>query len=700
MPEPIDNSNYFIKSAEEVVMEHLSNDQFGVSELAEAMNMSRSSLLRKIKSATGLSASQFIRKIRLARGMELLRENELNVSEVSYQTGFGSVSYFVKCFREEYGYPPGEAASKKIEEMADDEVDPADPLQPNAADNQAVNSDKRLRPSTVVISALVVIVAVVISVLSIMKWNARKEVDKSIAVLPFKNQSADESNTYFVNGLMESTLGNLQKMSQLSVVSRTSSEKYRESNLSIPEIAEKLGVNYVLEGSGQKSGDRVLLRVQLIDAATDHQVWTAQYDRKVDDIFNLQNDIAKEIASAIRIIVTPEELEIIEKRPTNSLIAYDYYLQALEPFYSRSNEGLYLAIDLFERAIQEDEEFAIAYANIAVSYFYLDLFQEEKSYTDKINEFSDKALLYDSKSDISLISKALYYIHAKEFQLALPHLMKALEYNPNSTPVVKVLSDFYAFYVPNTEKYLEYALRATQLDRFGEDSVSTSYSYVHLSNALVQNGFFEEALDYIDLALKLHEANYFAPHLRIFVKYAKDKDVTRTIQSLVVEWEKDTSRLDILQDIGKMYLSTSNFDTAYYYFKKLVDVREAQSLDRYIEDNAMIALAYREMGHDEKAEELIQDFLLFCEQDQSIYRSIFFAFYYSYRNDIENGMVHFKKFAEQENYQFWFTLLSEDPLIQTLKEHHDFTPTMNAIVDRFWKNHKIIRTDLGAKGLL
>ena len=102
----------FINKAEAFILENISNEQFGVSELAETMNMSRSNLLRKIKKDTQLSASQFIRQVRLQKGMEMLKQNTMTVSEISYQVGFGSTSYFIKCFREYYGHPPGEVGKE------------------------------------------------------------------------------------------------------------------------------------------------------------------------------------------------------------------------------------------------------------------------------------------------------------------------------------------------------------------------------------------------------------------------------------------------------------------------------------------------------------------------------------------------------------------------------------------------------------
>ena len=108
------NQDSFIRQATALIEENLSDETFGVSELAEAMSMSRSNLLRKIKKQTGGSASQFIRQVRLQKGMEMLRESSMTVSEISYAVGFGSTSYFIKCFREHYGYPPGEASKMEI----------------------------------------------------------------------------------------------------------------------------------------------------------------------------------------------------------------------------------------------------------------------------------------------------------------------------------------------------------------------------------------------------------------------------------------------------------------------------------------------------------------------------------------------------------------------------------------------------------
>ncbi len=685
MSDPTVTQNEFLKRLTEVLEANISEEQFGVSELAGAMNMSRSNLLRKVRKFTNLSASQFIRQVRLKKGMEILQQSSHTVSEVSYQVGFGSPSYFIKCFREHYGYPPGEVGKRKT--AAEEEV---------TADSTGAVVTYWLPGAALLL--LIFVAAFFMMTRSLASTDI--ELDKSIAVLPFKNESNDSTNLYFINGLMESTLNNLQKVKDLRVISRTSVEKYRNSDLTIPEIAEALNVNYFVEGSGQKIGDQVLLNIQLIEASSDKHLWAAQYSREVVDIFALQNEIATKIAEAIEAIVTPSELEQIEKQPTDNLEAYDFYLQALVPFHARTKEGLEEAISLFGKAIDHDPQFALAYANIAVSYYFLDIFQSEKQYTEQINKHADKALLYDSKLPASLIAKALYYMNNKEYQLALPHLEKALEYNPNSSAVIQMLADFYANYVPNTAKYLEFALKGIQLNIAAGDSITRSYTYLHLSNALVQTGFIDEAIQYVNRSLDYNPQNFFAPHLKAFILYAKDGNFDRTKELLLHEWKKDTTRLDILQDIAKIFYLEEQFDSAFFYFEEFVEAREAKGLDIFVQENAKIGLLYKQMGLVEEAAEFFSTFSEFCEKDQSIYKSANLATKYAYEGKIDQAIEQLKVFSDADNYQFWFLSMEKDPLFKPLKNHPEFDGIMQKIKDRFWENQAQLRESLEEKGLL
>lgn len=688
----------FIEQVEAAILENISNEQFGVSELADLMNMSRSSLLRKIKKQTQLSASQFIRQVRLQKGMELLEETELTVSEISYQVGFGNNSYFIKCFREYYGYSPGETRKNGFEEAAISEN--------NEAEDKGNAQKSFLKQHRL---HLLVTIFLILGLAAFLIFQNRAPVSekvdsyktKSIAVLPFKNMSSDSTNLYFVNGLMEASLNNLQKIKDLRVISRTSVEQYRNADKTVKEIAEELNVNYLVEGSGQRVGDQVLLNIQLIDASNDTPVWAEQYNHKVVDIFSLEKAVAKKITDAIQAKVTPAELERIEKKPTENLIAYDYYLKALEPFQTETKEGLEAAIPLFEKAIEQDPHFALAYSKIAIAYYYLDIYQVEKHYTDVINYNADKALLYDPKSAESLIAKALYYMDINEFQYAIPHLEKALEYNPNSSAVVNMLSSLYANVIPNTAKSLEYALKGVQLDIAANDSIGKSYIYLNLSNAFIQNGFTEEALKYIDLSLNYNPQNYYAPYLKIYIQYAKHQNLDKTRKLLVREWKKDTTRLDIMQEVAKLYYFQEAYDSAFYYYKKFVKIKEENGLNIYPQENLKIGMVYDKMGMQDRADDFYKAYADYCESDQSIYQPASLAMKYLHEKRPDLAIEQLKLFAAKNNYQYWILLfLEKDPLIKSLKNHPEYDEVIQKIKDRFWENNRQLKKSLKEKGLI
>ena len=314
-----------------------------------------------------------------------------------------------------------------------------------------------------VIIGILLVIVVVLLFPTIFQKNEKETVpigvEKSLAVLPFKNESSDTTNVYFINGLMESILTNLQNIKDLRVVSRTSAEKYRNSSKSISEIREELDVSYFIEGSGQKIGDRILLNIQLIDAGQDKHLWAKQFNGGGQDIFEFQTEVAKNVADEIQVVITPEVAARISKAPTEDLVAYDYFLKGLDLLYKRTNESLEASISWFERAIDRDQEFTRAYAATAMAYYYLDTYQTEKKHLAQLNHYAEQAMLLDAQLPQSLIAKALYYMANSDYLRAVDFFEKALEYNPNADLVYPFLVELYANYLPDTEKYLEYALR-------------------------------------------------------------------------------------------------------------------------------------------------------------------------------------------------------------------------------------------------
>lgn len=193
----------------------------------------------------------------------------------------------------------------------------------------------------------------------------------SIAVLPFVNLSGDPANEYFSDGITDDIITHLSKLADLKVISRTSIMRYKGSDKSLRQIAEELGVATIVEGGVQRSDDRVRINVQLIDAASDQNLWAEQYNRSLTDVFEIQTDVALQIASAFQARLSPEERGRVERKPTESLEAYNLYLQGRFFWNKRTPEGLRTAIDYFEQAIEFDPDYALAWVGLADSHAIL-----------------------------------------------------------------------------------------------------------------------------------------------------------------------------------------------------------------------------------------------------------------------------------------------------------------------------------------
>ena len=668
------------------INEHLAEEQFGVSELAGAMNMSRSNLLRKVKKATNLSVSQLISQVRLQRAMELLRTTSLTVSEVSHRVGFNSTSYFIKCFREYYGYPPGEAGKRSAEQTVPVAAPPV----------------KQTRMYWMAGALIVVAVTLASIWFFTNRTSAEKTlVEKSIVVLPFKNDSADSTNVYLINGLMEATLNNLQKIKDLNVLSRTSAEKCRNSNKAIPEIAKELNANYFVEGSGQKMGDRIVLTIQLIDGTTDRHLWSKQYRREANDIFALQQEIANDIAAEIQAVITPAEKNRIEKIPTQNLEAYDAFLKGLDLLRRNGEPNLQQALVHFDEAIAHDNTFALAYACAGMACYYLDLFKAEKKYVDALDNYADKALLYDPTLGEALTAKAMYFLVQKEYTQALPYLEKGLAYNPNSTQLIGLLADYYANYMPNTGKYLEYALRGTRLGAEGTDSVEISYFHLRLGNALIQTGFVDESLKQFDLALTFYPENAYARYIRAFALYAKTGDLKQTRALLVKEFNKDTTRFDILQDIGKVSYYLGEYDTAYVCYQRFNRYRETYKLDVFQHENLLIGKIYDKMGEHEQAQQFYASYRQFLDRTETAYKHLGLVAWYCEENNRDKALEHLRLFAKEDNIQYWIILfLNKAPDKTSIERSAEFQKLSREIEKKFWANHEKLKGKLEEQGLL
>ncbi len=421
---------HFTNKLTEILEANFENENFGVSELAKALGMSRSNLHRKIIVASKISANQYIRQFRLKKGMEMLKQTSFTVSEVSYKVGFSSPSYFIKCFGDYYGYSPGGIGNR------------------DEAETDVVIDKSNKKRFAVIVSFMFFLVLITVLLFVVKPFSFQhKELDKTIAVLPFIDDSPEEGNTYIIEGLMEEILNKLQKINDFDIKSRTDSEKYRESKKSIKQMGQELNVNYILEGSGQVINNVIKIRMQLIEVNSGNHVWSEDYTNDIEDIFELQEDVAISVASELKATLTTKEIEQIEKRPTQNLVAYNLYLKGKEAqnmvvfnpnWYSKDMRDYILkAKYFFQLAIKEDSTFSEAYESLAFIYI-----TSPGTYNpEKLNLLLDsglmmanKALLYNENNADAYQRKYGYYRAKgmlKEAEAARAKVFELLNLTPN-----------------------------------------------------------------------------------------------------------------------------------------------------------------------------------------------------------------------------------------------------------------------------
>jgi serine/threonine protein kinase/Tfp pilus assembly protein PilF len=254
---------------------------------------------------------------------------------------------------------------------------------------------------------------------------------KSIAVLPFVNMSNDPENEYFTDGIAEEIINALSKIQALRVASRTSSFAFKGKSEDMSEIGRKLKVTTVLEGSVRKAGSKLRVAAQLIDVADGYQLWSERYDRQLEDVFAIQDEIAGNIVKALRMVLSDEEKRAIEKAPTINVEAYEYYLRGRQFFHQWSRTGIQYARRMFERAIESDPNYALAYAGIADCCAFLYMYWDgSKANLDGADAASQKALELDPDLADAHASRGFALSLKKQYDAARPEFETAIRLNP------------------------------------------------------------------------------------------------------------------------------------------------------------------------------------------------------------------------------------------------------------------------------
>ena len=364
-----------------------------------------------------------------------------------------------------------------------------------------------------------------------------------VAVLPFVNLSPDSQDEFFADGLTEELIDRLCQVRELEVIARTSIMTYKKKETKASEIGKELKAGSLVEGSVRKAGNKIRVTAQLIDANTEGHLWSSRYDRNLEDIFEVQSDIAEKVAEGLRVELLPEEKKAIEKKTTENTDAYTLYLKGRHQWNERTEEGLRKAIIYLELAIEADPKYAIAYALLADSYAILANYGilQSREALATARKFAQKALQLDS--NLSEVHSAMANVLSNEWKLneSLDEQRKAIELNPKNASA----RHRYAISLALSGKG-EWALneirRAKELDPLSP-VINTC-----VGSTLYGLRRYEEAIKELEESLKFNPDFYsLFDYLGLaLIKASKfDEGITKLQKALVLSGNSDSMRADL-----------------------------------------------------------------------------------------------------------------------------------------------------------
>lgn len=592
----------FIRKLTEITLTNLENEAFSGKELSRETAISVTILNKRLQFILHKTVNQFIREVRLQQAMKMLHQETVTAAEVAFKVGFGSPAYFNTCFSEFFGITPGEVKKRGVTmENGNGVCAETESINPEPVQTIAISRIDKKQVWRAVLLAIPTIFAIIIlfyffinshfdSVKTIEKGRSGNQ-KKSIAVLPFINDSNDPENVYFINGVMEAILDNLCKIKDLEVHPRTSVEQYRNTTKTIREIGHELGVNYIIEGAGQKIGDEISLSIQLIEVESEKHLFSERYNKKLEDIFNLQSKVAIKVAAEIKAAITPEEKKSIEKAPTTNLAALNLFFQAND-LHNIADAGNNSELDnkaelLYKKAIQLDSTFANLYVSLGWIVSGRDL--------DSAFYLADKALHFDKNNYEACTLKGFVYYKKGMEKKAEDEYLQSLRYNPNSSLTYRLLGELY-FWDGECSKAIENQLKVFHLEN---DPMQERNNLKSLCLNLYSLGFYAEGTKYADKLFQLTgDSTYY--YLGLQSADLDRGNFESALESALKMYTLDTTYVENIWNLGYTNLYLLNFKEAFRLIKKYSEIMEKQG--RKIEPSYLIGWIYFENGRKEEAD--------------------------------------------------------------------------------------------------
>ncbi|HJZ12871.1 MAG TPA: tetratricopeptide repeat protein, partial [Acidobacteriota bacterium] len=417
----------------------------------------------------------------------------------------------------------------------------------------------------------------------------------SIAVLPFTNMSADDENEYFCDGLAEELLNALAKIEDLKVAARTSSFSFKNKNAEASQIGKALRVKTILEGSVRRTGNKLRITVQLINAADGYHLWSERYDREMQDIFDVQDEIALAVVDALKLKLFGDKKAAVLKRYTDDAEVHELFLKGRYYSYKYTADGWKRAIEFFERAIEKQPDYAPAYAGLASSYGCLWFFGflPAGQTMAQCRAATIKALELDENLADAYLSQAIItFFYDWEWEKAEQAFKRSITLNPNNAEALS----YYALFLSFEERFdeaISRGKRSLEIDPLSP-LINMNVGWTYFSA-----GLLDEALDQAGKMIEIEPDFYGAYWLKGAIRLANGNYV-----EAVEEFKKAVSlggHQVVLADLGSAYALAGKKDKAAAILDRLLEMRRRE----YVPAICM-ARVYSRIGENEKAIEWLE----------------------------------------------------------------------------------------------
>jgi TolB-like protein/Tfp pilus assembly protein PilF len=459
---------------------------------------------------------------------------------------------------------------------------------------QPLPSGQRRRRNIVALVAIGVVVSAAAGFFLLPRASAHR-IDKSIAVLPFENFSDDKENAYFADGIQDDILTNLSKIGDLKVISRTSVMPYRGKEKNVREIAQALGVSSILEGSVRKSGNRVRVNVQLIDALNDEHIWSDVYDRDLTDVFAIQTDLAKKIAEELQAKLSPSEKEQMTRKPTENGEAYLAFVQAHN--FHREVEDLpklKQAEQLYDRALQLDPNFALAAASYSrlESWIY-HTYDPTAERRDKSRALANRALqLQPDLPEVHLaLGFSIYYVE-RDYDRALAELALAQKGLPNEAEVYLAIGAI-------QRRQGKWDESDANLEKAVSLSPNETWPMQNLALNYQMERRFDDGNKLIDRALKLAPHSFSLWEIKAQLEISEKgtfEIAERGLKALQNREMTDADRIHVIRAVAQTRLLQRRYKEALDLINSIKDESLANDTEGLMSKDGVIGIAKKATG--------------------------------------------------------------------------------------------------------